>query len=80
MNKITVEQIKAARMLLSWDQITLANKASVGIVTIKRIEAVPGRATATQRIIEKIVKALEAAGIEFIGTPDDGPGVRLYRK
>lgn len=21
--------------------------------------------------------ALEAAGIEFVGTPDDGPGIRL---
>jgi hypothetical protein len=24
-----------------------------------------------------IKMALEAAGIEFIGTPDDGPGIRI---
>lgn len=23
---------------------------------------------------------LEAAGVEFIGTPDDGPGIRIHRK
>jgi hypothetical protein len=27
-----------------------------------------------------IKNALESAGIEFIGTPDDGPGIRVYRK
>ena len=27
-----------------------------------------------------VVKTLEAAGIEFIGSPDDGPGIRLRAK
>ena len=27
--------------------------------------------------ISKLVNALEVAGIEFIGTPEDGPGIRL---
>jgi hypothetical protein len=27
----------------------------------------------------EVQKALEAAGIEFIGTPEDGPGIRLRR-
>jgi hypothetical protein len=26
-----------------------------------------------------VQKALEAAGVEFIGTPEDGPGIRLRR-
>jgi hypothetical protein len=25
-------------------------------------------------------RAFEAAGVEFIGTPEDGPGVRLWKK
>ena len=25
-----------------------------------------------------IKKTLEAAGIEFIGTPDEGPGIRIH--
>jgi hypothetical protein len=28
--------------------------------------------------LQALQKALEAAGIEFIGTPDDGPGIRIY--
>ena len=29
--------------------------------------------------LDKIKAALESAGIEFIGTPEDGPGIRLRR-
>lgn len=32
------------------------------------------------RSVEAIQLALESAGVEFIGTPDDGPGVRLVSK
>ena len=39
-------------------------------------EGVPG---AQAKTLEAIQKALEAAGIEFIGTPEDGPGVRLRK-
>lgn len=28
--------------------------------------------------LETIVKTLEAAGIEFIGSPDDAPGIRIH--
>jgi len=29
------------------------------------------------RLVESIQRALEEAGVEFVGTPDDRPGVRL---
>jgi hypothetical protein len=29
--------------------------------------------------LAEIRRVLEAAGIEFIGTPEDGPGIRLRR-
>jgi len=32
------------------------------------------------RVIESIKGALERAGIEFVGTPEDRPGVRLVSK
>jgi DNA-binding XRE family transcriptional regulator len=67
-------------MLLKWDQATLAKTADIGIVTIKRIEAAAGHPKATVRILSKIKTALEAAGIEFLGTPDDAPGIRLHKK
>jgi transcriptional regulator with XRE-family HTH domain len=80
MSFISVEQIKAARMLLKWDQATLAKKADIGIVTIKRIEAAAGQPKATVRILNKIKNALETAGIEFLGSVEENPGIRLNNK
>ena len=77
MQKFSVEQVKAARMLLGWDQSQLAAAASVGIATVKRIEAGTGSLPSTPRITAKIQLALEQAGIEFLGTPDSKPGLRL---
>ena len=77
MRKFSVEQVKAARMLLGWDQSQLAAAASVGIATVKRIEICTGSLPSTPRITAKLQLALEQAGIEFLGTPDSKPGVRL---
>lgn len=79
MNEFSAEQVKAARMLLAWDQATLATAAAVGIATVKRIEASTGALQSTPRIAAKIKIALESAGIEFLGTPDVLPGVRLAK-
>jgi len=76
-NIVSTHQIKAARMLLAWDQIELARRASVGVATLRRIEAQQGNAIAGPGSVAKIVSALESAGIEFLGTPDVMPGVRL---
>ena len=43
-----------------------------------RIEDQSGVPSATKANINMLVTTLEAAGIEFIGAPDDGPGVRLW--
>jgi len=32
------------------------------------------------RSVDALQKALEAAGIEFIGTPEDRPGVRFLKR
>ena len=76
-NIVSTQQIKAARMLLGWDQIELARRASVGVATLRRIEAQPGCAIAGPGSVAKIVSALEGAGIEFLGTPEVMPGVRF---
>ena len=75
---ITVEQLKMARNALGWSIKALSERSSVSVRTIKRIESEGGLAVATQANIKLIVTTLEAAGIEFIGAPDDGPGVRLW--
>ena len=42
-----------------------------------RLEVLEGVPGAQAKTLETIQKVFEQAGIEFIGTPDDRPGVRL---
>ncbi len=77
---ITGQQIRAARNALKWSADVLAEAARVNPKTIRRIEAVDGLPESTLKTIVQIQSALEAAGIEFIGTPDDGPGIRMYAR
>jgi predicted transcriptional regulator len=75
---ITPEQCRAARGLLDWSQQDLAEKAAVGIVTVRQLEAgahEPRRAT-----LDVIKRALESAGVEFIDENGGGPGVRLRKR
>ena len=74
---IISQQIRAARALLRITVVDLANASGVGIATIKRIEAVNGIPPAHARTLDQISRALSDAGIEFVGTPDDRPGVRI---
>jgi hypothetical protein len=49
----------------------------VGVSSIKRFEVSEGIPSGNIKTIDSLKKALEKSGIEFIGTPDDRPGVRL---
>ncbi len=77
---VTGLQIRAARALLRWSAQQLAEAADVGVTTIRRFELVDGTPSGNIRTIEAIKRTLEDQGIEFIGTPEDGPGVRLRPK
>jgi len=77
---LTSEQIKMARAALDWSIDVLAEKTDVSSRTIKRIEAQVGIPVATEANLRLIRETLQAAGIEFIGDVDDGPGVRLWSK
>ena len=71
-------EIRAGRALLGWSQLELAEAASVGVATVRRLEATETEIRGSVESVWKIQKALEAAGIEFI--PEEagrGPGVRL---
>jgi predicted transcriptional regulator len=74
---ITPEQCRAARGLLDWSQGDLAQKATVGIVTVRQLEA--GVHTPRQATMDVIRRAFEAAGVEFIEQNGGGPGVRLRK-
>ena len=71
-------EIRAGRALLGWSQIELAEAASVGVATVRRLEAAETQIRGSVDSVWKIQQALEAAGVEFI--PEEagrGPGVRL---
>ncbi len=74
---ITTSQIRAARALLRWSANDLSGKSGVGISTIKRLDVMDGVPAINISTMVAIQNALEKAGVEFIGSPDDRPGVRL---
>ena len=76
-NNLLSEQVRAARMLLRWNQQDLASASSVSLGTIKRLEAKPGVIDAHAPTINAIRLAFERAGIELISQNGGGPGVRL---
>jgi transcriptional regulator with XRE-family HTH domain len=72
------KQLRAARVLLGWSQIELANRSKVAIGTIRRMESFEGEIVSYTSTLSKVTRAMEKAGIAFL---DDGePGVRLRRK
>jgi predicted transcriptional regulator len=75
--KISIKQIKAARMLLGWSQADLGKAAGLGNVTVPRLEAKDGDLGGRPATGEKIIAALEKAGVEFIAEDNGGAGVRL---
>jgi transcriptional regulator with XRE-family HTH domain len=77
---ITSAQIRAARALLDWSRQTLSEKSGVGISALMRLESADGIPGGNIKTFEAVQNAFEKAGIQFIGSPDDGPGVRLFNK
>ena len=75
---IFANEIRAARGLLGWTQVELAEAACVGIATVRRLEAAGAEIRGSVETVWKIQIALEAAGIEFTSAEGGkGPGVRL---
>jgi transcriptional regulator with XRE-family HTH domain len=77
---ISTDQVRAARALLRWSAQQLADASGVGVATIRRMEVVDGVPSGQIRSLLAIQTALESAGVEFVGSPTDNPGVRLKTK
>lgn len=77
---ITSDQIRAARALLRWSSSDLSERSGIGTATIKRLEVMHGVPSVNMKTLMAIFAAIEAAGIEFVGSPDNGPGVRFKPK
>lgn len=73
---ITSGQIKAARALLGLTVAELAKTAGIGFTTMVRLESADGVPSGNVRTLSSVKSAIENAGIEFIGSPEEGAGVR----
>ena len=78
---ITAAQLRAARALLNVDQRAIAKLSGLSVPTIQRMEASDGVIRGNVDSLMKLVKALDAAGIELISegaaSATGGRGVRL---
>jgi transcriptional regulator with XRE-family HTH domain len=78
---ISSSQLRAARALLGIDQRKLAALSGLSLPTIQRMEASEGVIRGNVDSLMKLVRALEAAGIELIAenasSSGGGRGVRL---
>ena len=63
---LMAHQLRAARSMLRWEQEQLAQAAGVAIGTVKRIEGMSGTIRAQLDTVQKLQRALEEAGVEFI--------------
>jgi len=77
---ITSAQIRAARAMLDWSREQLSDNSSVGISALMRLESAEGVPSGNIKTFEAVQKAFEKAGIEFIGSLEEGAGVRWKTK
>jgi transcriptional regulator with XRE-family HTH domain len=77
---ISGNQLKAARALAGLDQKALAERARVGINTVRNFEAA-GASNVRGRLdtLDAIVSALKSIGVIFVPENGEGPGVRLRK-
>jgi DNA-binding XRE family transcriptional regulator len=75
---VTSAQVKMARAALDWTVRDLAKAAGLHRNTINNVEV--GRYGGDPNTLQKIEKALVAAGVVFIDENGGGPGVRLRRR
>ena len=64
------------RALLGITATKLAELSGVAFTTIVRLESSEGIPSGQVKTLDAVQRAIEDAGIEFIGTPESGAGVR----
>jgi transcriptional regulator with XRE-family HTH domain len=81
---ITAAQLRAARALAGIDQRELAERSSLSVPTIQRMDASDGVIRGNVDSLMKLVGALDALGIVLIAedasSNEGGRGVRLKRR
>ncbi len=75
---ITGDQLKAARSVSGFSVQQLSDVTGLATMTIKRYEASSGVPKSRKGHLELLKSFFEAWGIEFVGAPDEGPGIRIW--
>ena len=74
---ITSNQIRAARALTEMTVRDLAERSEIAFSTLVRLESADNEIPAGNiKTIDAVKKTFEELGIEFIGSPESGSGVR----
>lgn len=76
----TSAQLRAARSAIGWSVVDLSLESGVSTATIKRYEAAEGVPKTRKGNLRALLKAFQTAGIEFIGTPESAPGIRIHSR
>ena len=79
MSIVSYVQIKMARSALGWSAEKLSQESGVSTRTLNRIETNDGFLSATRANLKIVELTFTHAGIEFIGSAGEGPGVRLWK-
>ena len=58
----------------------MAKLAGIGFTTMVRLESSDGVPAGNVKTLTSVKSAVEKAGIEFIGSPEEGAGVRWMPK
>lgn len=74
--QITGAQIRAGRGILNWSVRDLANATSLTIGVVRRLEEFDGSSAGYNDALSAILRAMEAAGVEFLMLPNGKPAVR----
>ena len=80
MSLTDAEQLRGARLMVRLTQVELAERSGVSLPTIKRLELGAGLLPVRLATLQKLQRALEVAGVEFIAGNGGGPGIRLRKK
>lgn len=62
--------------MLDWSRDDLSKRSGVGISALMRFESSEGVPAGKIQTLQLVQSAFEEAGIEFIGEPNQGAGVR----
>jgi transcriptional regulator with XRE-family HTH domain len=74
---VSSRQLKAALAMVGWKVADLAEASGVSESTIGRLENADGPLGGKPGVAEKLIEALERAGVVFVGEANGGPAVYL---